>query len=169
MRTFAPRIVNPAALLIIVFSLAVSPAAKGDEMVDPRNIRNGRAIPDQGYCDQPYVVVTREGGWLCTLTTGPGKEGDRGQHVVATSSRDRGQTWSELVDIEPSSGPEASWAVPLVTPFGRIYAFYTYNGEDLHVLDGKPIRADTLGWYAYRFSDDSGRTWSDRYRLPLRV
>ncbi len=158
-----------AAAIAVVAAFAGPLSAENGEKGDPRNIRTGYAIPDQGYCDQPYVVVTREGGWLCTLTTGPGKEGDRGQHVVATSSSDCGQTWSELVDIEPSSGPEASWAVPLVTPFGRIYAFYTYNGEDLHVLDGKPIRADTLGWYAYRFSDDSGRTWSDRYRLPLRV
>ncbi|NQU22037.1 MAG: exo-alpha-sialidase [Candidatus Nealsonbacteria bacterium] len=136
---------------------------------DPRNLRNGHVIPDEGYCDQPYTVVTADGNWLCTLTTGPGKEGNRGQHVAATISSDRGRTWSKLIDIEPTDGPEASWAMPLVVPGGRVYVFYVYNGEDVRTWQGRPIRADTLGWYVYKFSDDHGRTWSkDRYRLPMR-
>lgn len=135
---------------------------------DPRDIRTGYVIPDEGYCDQPYVVVTADGNWLCTLTTGPGKEGDRGQHIAATISSDRGRRWSKLIDIEPSAGPEASWAMPLVTAGGRVYVFYTYNAEDVRTWQGKPIRADTLGWYVYKFSDDHGRTWSEkRHRLPL--
>ncbi len=136
---------------------------------DPRNIRAGHVIPDEGYCDQPYVVITREGHWLCTMTTGPGREGDKGQHVVATLSTDQGRTWSKRVDIEPSGPCEASWVVPLVVTSGRIYAFYTYNGDRVGELRGKRIRADTLGWYAYRYSDDSGKTWSERHRLPLRI
>ena len=134
---------------------------------DPRNIRNGLAIPDEGYCDQPYVVVTRSGGWLCTMTTGQGKEGQKGQHIVATTSRDQGRTWSPLVDIEPADGPEASWVTPLVVPSGRVYAFYTYNGDNVTTLRGKAVRADTHGWYCYRFSDDEGKTWSPRRRIPL--
>jgi len=141
----------------------------GASAPDPRNIRTGRQIPSQNYADQPYVAVLPGGAWLCVLTTGPGREGQRGQHVVATRSTDHGRTWSPLVDIEPSAGPEASWAVPLVTPFGRVYVFYDYNGEGVRTLRGKPIRADMFGWYAWRFSDDGGRTWSDRRRLPMRV
>ncbi len=137
---------------------------------DSRNLRAGLKIPDEGYCDQPYIVVTPEGHWVCTMTTGPGREGEKGQHVVATISTDQGRTWSELIDIEPSSGPEASWIVPLITPGGRIYGFYTYNGDDVRTLDGRPIRVDTIGWYAMKYSDDGGRTWSaQRYRLPLRL
>ena len=137
---------------------------------DGRNIRTGHTIPSEGYCDQPYVVVTKEGKWLCVLTTGPGKEGDKGQHVVSTVSADEGRTWSKLVDIEPSAGTEASWATLLVVPSGRVYAFYTYNGDNVRTLAGKKIRADTIGWYAYRYTDDEGRSWSkQRYRLPLRL
>ncbi len=137
---------------------------------DPRNIRNGLKVPDEGYCDQPYVVITPDGNWLCTMTTGPGHEGHGGQHIVATISKDKGKTWSELIDIEPSTGPEASWVVPLITSFGRVYGFYTYNGDNIRELNGKKIRADMMGWYCYRYSDDYGRTWSkQRYRLPMRV
>jgi len=142
----------------------------GVETDDPRNIRNGRVIPDEGYCDQPYIVVSPEGHWLCVMTTGRGEEGQRGQHIVSTISTDQGRTWSELVDIEPADGPEASWATPLVTPAGRVYVFYDYNGDRVHRLgDRENIRADMLGWYCYKYSDDFGRSWSKRrYRLPVR-
>lgn len=138
---------------------------------DWRNIRHGAIIPDEGYCDQPYVVITRDGNWLCTMTTGKGVEGQHGQHVVSTISTDRGKTWAPLTDIEPADGPEASWAMPLVTPGGRVYVFYDYNGDRVDTLgERKNIRADMLGWYVYKYSDDNGRTWSkDRYRLPVRV
>lgn len=139
---------------------------------DPRNIANGLRIPCEGYVDQPYVVVTSNGAWVCTLTTGKGLEGQQGQHVVATISKDQGKTWSELVDIEPETGPEASWVTPLITPSGRIYAFYTYNGDNVVTLPNsdKRVRADTHGWYAFRYSDDGGATWSaQRYRIPIRV
>ena len=139
---------------------------------DWRRLDAGLPIPDEGYCDQPYVVVTPDGNWLCTMTTGPGREGQGGQHIVSTISTDRGETWSPLVAIEPTDGPAASWVVPLLVPSGRVYGFYTYNGDRVETLPGqsKKIRADTLGWYCFKYSDDFGRSWStERHRLPMRV
>lgn len=136
---------------------------------DWRYVPNGLAIPDENYCDQPYIVITADGGWLCTMTTGPGQEGHKAQHVVCAYSADQGKTWGPLIDIEPHGPPEASWIVPIVTDFGRIYGFYTYNGDNVRTLNDKPIRADVIGWYAYRYSDDNGKTWSKRYRLPMRL
>lgn len=140
---------------------------------DPRNIATGLIIPDEGYSDQPYVVITRDGNWLCVMTTGKGVEGESGQHVVATVSSDQGASWSPLADIEPATGPEASWAMPLVTPYGRVYVFYTYNKDNLREVrtNWPPLarRADTLGAYVFKFSDDNGRTWSrERYEIPMR-
>lgn len=151
---------------ILAFGGSWTPAAD----LDPRDITHGLPIASEGYCDQPYVVVTADGDWLCVLTTGKGKEGQVGQHVVSTISADRGKTWSPLVDVEPADGPEASWIVPLAAPGGRIYAFYDYNGDRVETLRGKQVRADMLGWYVYRYSDDGGRSWSrERYRLPMRA
>lgn len=137
---------------------------------DWRNIRNGDVIASKGYADQPYIVITRDGNWLCTMTTGAGHEGQHGQHIVATISEDKGKTWSPLIEIEPPDGPEASWAMPLIVPSGRVYVFYDYNGDRVDTLgERKGIRADMLGWYVYKYSDDNGRTWSkERYRLPVR-
>lgn len=142
---------------------------------DLRNIVNGSEIPRENYSDQPYVVITKDGNWLCVLTTGPGTEGVPGQHIISTISSDKGATWSKPVDIEPSKGPEASWVMPLATPGGRVYAFYTYNYDNLRV-DTKAVnsksfahRVDTIGKYAFKYSDDYGRTWSkERYFIPMR-
>jgi hypothetical protein len=158
-----------AGLLLLAASLLAADPG------DPRDIARGWVIPDEGYCDQPYVVVTKQGHWLCTLTTGSGVEGQAGQHVAATISADRGRTWGPLVAIEPAGGPEASWVMPLVVPSsGRIYAFYTYNIDNLREVPaanhpGAARRVDTLGAYVFRFSDDGGVTWSkDRYTIPMR-
>ncbi len=142
---------------------------------DPRSIRNGSEIPSEGYCDQPYVVINRDGSWTCCMTTGRGHEGQHGQHVVACISGDQGKTWSELHDIEPADGPEASWVMPVLVPeTGRIYAFYTYNKDnqrEVKKVDGQTIkRVDSFGIYAYKYSDDRGETWSaERHEIPMRL
>ncbi len=147
-----------------------SPAARSDW----RNIVNGTQIPRENYSDQPYVVITKDGNWLCVLTTGNGNEGAPHQHIISTISSDKGKTWSKPVDIEPSTGPEASWVMPLAVASGRVYVFYTYNSENLR-LDTKSNsptyakRVDTLGQYAMKYTDDYGRTWSaDRFDIPMR-
>ncbi len=143
--------------------------------IDIRHIETGIEIPSEGYCDQPYVVVNDDGTWTCSMTTGQGHEGESGQHVVTFISADQGRTWDGPFDIEPANGPEASWVMPLRVPdTGRIYAFYTFNKDNLRkvkTVDGDLCsRVDSLGAYAYRYSDDNGRTWSaDRYYIPMRL
>ncbi|UCD50826.1 MAG: exo-alpha-sialidase [Phycisphaerales bacterium] len=151
-------------------------AAVGAE--DPRHIRTGWEIPTENYADQPYVVQTDDGAWLCILTTGVGHEGAQGQHVVTLRSTDRGRTWSAPVDVEPANGPEASYAVLLKTPTGRIYTFYNHNTDNLRRVradtsaykSGYTTRVDTQGYYVCKYSDDHGRTWSPRrYPIPVRA
>jgi hypothetical protein len=144
---------------------------------DMRLITTGSVIPDEGYSDQPYIVKTADGAWLCVITTGAGTEGAGGQHVVARRSMDQGKTWSEAVAVEPSDGPEASYAVLLATPGGRVYVFYNHNTDNLREVigdkpaykDGKVRRVDSLGHFVFKYSDDNGRTWSaKRYEIPQR-
>ena len=133
---------------------------------DPRDIRTGYRIPDEGYCDQPYVVITNDGNWLCLLTTAGGHEGAANSRVVSTISEDQGRTWSKLVELEPVDGPPAVYSLPVVARSGRVYAFYNYNGDNFQC----PGRSDCVGWFVYKYSDDNGRTWSkERYRLPMRM
>jgi len=137
------------------------------------DITTGCEIPSEGYCDQPYVVKLPSGTWLCTMTTGKGHEGQRGQHIVSCRSSDRGATWEGLVDVEPADGPEASWAMPYLTDYGRVYVFYTYNAENMRAVIGGSkyarSRVDTLGEYALKYTDDGGKTWStQRWYIPVR-
>jgi hypothetical protein len=157
---------NKITRMIIVL-LAFASVARG-QPADWRNIANGYPIYQNGYIDQPYVVVLKDGRWLCVFTTGAGTESAAGQYIAATVTADKGRSWSRPVAIEPPDGPAASWATPYITASGRVYVFYDYNGENVQTLNGKPIQHNSeLGWYCYKYSDDDGLTWSDRYRLPL--
>jgi hypothetical protein len=153
--------------VLIIFWIPTSSQGQSN---DWRLISNGQKIYEHGYCDQPYIVATNDGTWVCTFTTAPGHEGGKIQYIVSTYSSDQGKTWSVPIEIEAaSSGLEASWAMPLVTKFDRIYVFYTFNGDSIRNLpDGTIMRADTHGWYCYRYTDDKGKTWSERYRLNMR-
>ena len=136
----------------------------------------GSEIPSEGYCDQPYVVETNDGVWLCVMTTGTGHEGDPGQHPITLRSHDHGETWGEKASLEPTGGPEASYAVLLKVPSGRIYAFYNYNTDrvpEVKTEKGVAVpsykRVDSLGDYVFKYSDDGGLSWSDkRYTIPVR-
>ena len=152
-------------------------AATAAAQTDPRYIGNGWIIPDESYADQPYVVKTDDGAWLCVMTTGPGAEGAGGQHIITLRSRDYGRTWEKPVDVEPQSGPEASYAVLLKTPGGRIYVFYNHNTDNVReVIADKPAyndginrRVDSLGHFVFKYSDDHGRSWSaQRHNIPQR-
>lgn len=136
---------------------------------DWRNVKHGSQIYTNGYCDQPYVVVLNNGTWLCVFTTNAGHEGTGGQHIVCCTSKDKGKFWSDPVKIEEPGKESASWSMPYLTDYGRVYVFYDYNGDKIHELNGKKnIREDMLGWYCYKYSEDEGKTWSKRYRLDVR-
>jgi hypothetical protein len=153
------------------------------EIPDWRNIKNGWEIPTESYSDQPYIVKTDDGAWLCTVTTGAGHEGQGGQHIISLRSTDGGQTWSDPVDVEPATGPEASYAVILEVPegypnAGRVYVFYNHNTDNVRKViadkdvyaDGYCRRVDSLGHYVFKFSDDYGKSWSKkRYDIPMRT
>ena len=52
----------------------------------------------------------------------------------------------------------------------QLYIFYTFNGDKIDSFpNGESLNHNTeLGWYCFKYSDDNGRTWSDRYRIPMR-
>ena len=153
--------------LVILTALAGvgSPAAAPPEPIDMRDIRTGQEIPTLTYSDQPYIVRTDDGAWLCVVTTGVGHEGQPGQIVSTQRSTDRGRSWSAPVAVEPADGPEASYAVLLKVPGGRIYVFYNHNTDNIREvpLDRGPgqspgvcKRVDSLGYFVFKYSDDGG-------------
>ena len=165
------NLIKPSILtaFIIASSLIMSNVLMA-QTHDWRNAKYGSPIYTNGYCDQPYVVVLEDGSWLCVFTTGAGAEGTGGQHIVSCNSTDHGKSWSEPVSIEKPGEESASWAMPYLTTYGRVYVFYDYNGDKIHELNGKKnIREDMLGWYCYKYSDNKGKTWSQRYRLDVRT
>lgn len=160
---------NSIALLVLTIINVVVPVLGKTQSPDNRAIENGLSIYENGYIDQPYVVTLKDGCWFCVFTTGKGTESGPGQHIAAMLSTDRGKSWSQPVNIEPDTGAISSWGIPYLTDYGRIYIFYNYNGDHVSTVKGRPIKqAGLLGWYCYKYSDDQGKTWSDRFRLPVR-
>jgi hypothetical protein len=147
-------------------------------MTDPRLASSGLPIPAITYADQPYLVATDDGAWLCVLCSGAGHEGQQGQTVLSLRSTDQGRSWSEPLPIEPVDGPEASYAVLLKAPSGRIFVFYNHNTDRVARVpadprafpDGWCQRVDSLGHFVFRYSDDHGRSWSqERIDIPQRL
>ncbi len=126
---------------------------------DTRFIQNGVVILQESYADQPYVTKLTNGQWLAVTTVSPDIENSPERHLVLSWSSDQGQTWTEPVPaIEPPEElRQPSWATLFTTPFGRVYAFYNLNADE----GPKPL-------YCYRYSDDNGMTWSERFLLPVR-
>lgn len=150
----------------VLFSVETEAAAQ-----DCRNIFKGSKIPTRGlsYVEQPYIAVTKDGNWLCAFTTAPDGENFSNQHIVSVISTDKGKSWSEPVDIEPSvNDPKTSWSSLLVVPSGRVYVFYNVAGVDVDIANWEAAKS-TAGTYNFKYSDDHGRTWSKkRYQVPIR-
>ena len=134
--------------------------------MDWRNIRNGIPVPTEpGYSDQPSVVETAEGNWLLCITTGRGQEGAAGQYVAITRSEDQGKSWSSPVPMEDPEW-ESAYGTLACAPGGRVFCFYCYN---LHRVDSRKLgmRYDMGGAFVFRYTDDEGRTWSQRREIPV--
>ena len=163
--------------LIIMILLNTYPYSIFAQTNDWRNIKTGMVISDESYSDQPYIVKTNDGAWLCVMTTASGHEGQSGQHIITQRSFDQGKTWIDKCDVEPADGVEASYAVLLKEPSGRIFVFYNHNtdnireikGDDPPFKDGIVKRVDSQGYFVFKYSDDQGKSWSEkRYTIPVR-
>ncbi len=126
------------------------------ESVDTRHAEN-----------QHFIVIATPADTFLAIWTQSSSEADPDQRVVSARSTDEGQTWTDPIEIA-GPGPTdagmgiASWGFPIVAPDipesgrHRIYCFYNKNvGID-------DSRGDTTGEMRCRFSDDDGRSWSDR-------
>lgn len=131
----------------------------------------------KGYADQPYFLRANDGALVLVCTICHSHEGDLGQHVVSLRSEDDGDTWSEPVPLEPSLEVESSYAVIIKAPYGRIYAFYNHNTDNIRKVpgdreafpDGWCRRVDSLGYFVFKYSDDHGKSWSENRRVvPVR-
>ena len=144
-------------------------------MSDWRNISWGKAIVNEGYADQPYLVKTDDGAWLCSVTLSGYIEGSSDQHVATFRSLDKGCSWEPEVRLEEPNSVENSYSVMLKTPGGRIYIFYVRNSDNVRQIpyhDDRTkyfTRVDSLGHYVFRYSDDHGKSWSSEYHdIPIR-
>eukprot|EP01084_Bolivina_argentea_P161617 281344_1 len=152
---------------------------------DPRNVSSGTIMYNWNYLDQPYCIIIpnnttpynessmdiKPGNWVCIITGSPSGEGGRGERVLSLYSEDNGNTWSKPIDVESNTTLPNAYATIAINQYGRIYTMYNFNKNNITTFpNGQPLsRTDELGFFAYKYSDNSGRSWSkDRYIIPYR-
>jgi hypothetical protein len=151
----------------LVVSLAVA------HFIDSRDIRNGVTMLSAGYTDQPYcAIVPRSNNgaelWACVITASMGGEDSAGEQVYSVTSTDFGKTWSKPLTVEPGTAtpgglPNAYANIIFAPDLGRLYTVYNLNLHNVSMSG----RADELGFFYMRYSDDAAASWSsERYLVP---
>jgi len=110
---------------------------------------------------QVQLCVTPKNTWIACWTQG-GYESNPDQRVVVARSLDEGRTWGSEIVIEEADEHYRvpAWIVSYAVPnTGRVYVFYWYN------FNGVPLR--DAGDIFFKYSDDDGLTWSDRFRVRV--
>ena len=103
-------------------------------------------IPDESYSDQPFIVKTNDGAWLCVMTTGAGHEGQSGQHIVTLRSLDQGQTWIDQRDVETCRRGRIVLCRPAESPpLVEYLFFYNHNTDNIRELKADDDKNNTKG------------------------
>ena len=120
---------------------------------------------ETGYRDDNvhlHVVRHTTDGKLFAVWTQSTYDGYGNNHAVFAVSADEGMHWSEPKYIvgctEDHSGEDvqASWAIPVVSPAGRIYVIYLWETDNDDRAEG-----GFCGVFRVISTDDLGQTWSE--------
>jgi hypothetical protein len=172
---------NILSILFVILHVAtIATSTAVDPLWDSRWIPNGNVLRSGGYSCQPYCSVLPDGTWSCVMTFIHAPvwiEGRPGEHMVSMRSKDHGKTFDKFVTIEPysntSTGQVSAYGSIAARKDGsRIFALWIQNVNNVsHVPGSKPsnsFRADMLGNFVWKYSDDQGLTWSNKhYTIPV--
>ncbi|MBP5226756.1 MAG: hypothetical protein J6336_05170 [Kiritimatiellae bacterium] len=140
-------------------------ASRPDESPDPRDLRSAHVLTTGEYSKANPAVTMLSGDRFMTVTT-EWNETTKPRVVSRLCRIDGGQAASP-VTIDPN----AAWATLYRTRFGRLYLFFL-QPNDPSLPDSEQIEreASQQGWWAFRYSDDEGKSWSEKaYRIPMRL
>ena len=115
--------------------------------------------------NQHFLVIPSTSGRFLAVWTQSSRENNPDQRVVFAYSDDHGHAWTTPVVLDGPDGNDdriASWGFPILAPdLGRLYIFYNKN------IGAVDVREDTTGTLSFKYSDDDGKTWSDRHEAPI--
>ncbi|MEI8206426.1 MAG: sialidase family protein [Kiritimatiellales bacterium] len=152
---------------ILAGDLGISTAPPGSPAGEPRPAEHDFVLyipsdPEKGDETNQHVQVKSLGGDIFFANwTMSNLEGGDNQHIVVSRSEDGAKTWSKpvCVDGPDKDGHIASWGFSVVVPAtGRIYLLY--NKQQGFV----DFHHQWTGQLWFRYSDDSGKTWSRPYK-----
>ncbi|MFV2067866.1 MAG: sialidase family protein, partial [Pirellulales bacterium] len=119
--------------------------------------------------NEHFIVFPVKSGTFFAVWTSAHAESDANQHIVFSTSKDKGNTWTTPVtiagpdEVVPDGTGMASWAFPIyVESRNRIYVFYLRNTgpNDFH----KGLSGDMR----FVYTEDEGATWSAEHTVEFR-
>ncbi len=116
-------------VVLFVFRGGICGFAAACAIPDPRYISNGRAIPSERYADQPCIVRTDDGAWLCVITTGKGAEGSGGQACLDNPVNVPSQP---VFDPTQSGRPAPNRSLGEIVPPDRACSADLHRPETVH-------------------------------------
>lgn len=115
--------------------------------------------------NEHFAVFDGPDGSLMALWTQSSAEAQPDQHIMFSTSRDEGVTWSKprllVGPARPGQGRMASWQFPLVSKQGRIYLLYSQHVGKHDTFPHATGRMDAI------CSDDNGQTWSTPVTIAM--
>ncbi len=146
-------------------------------------VNNGASAKNESNC----TVFLNDGSWLTTWSQGV-CEGHPDERIVFSISQDMGLSWSApqvIVASDMQNQEHTPYGIPFVVPStGRIYLFYfliacTDGPEFARRIRENDIDNETplyryrthplhgTGHLHFKYSDDNGKSWSDRVKIDL--
>ena len=117
----------------LLFILPAGTFAQGDSSyLEPPQIINtqqniqGYSAESRKFTGIPSLAITREGRMWATWYTGVTPAEDSNNYVVVATSGDGGQTWAEVLAIDPDGiGPVRSYDPNIwIDPHGKLWVFW---------------------------------------------
>ena len=160
------RVLNLIVIQILFWTFVDYSIGKELYLDSPKLITNPNTVENYSpenrkFTGIPSLTVSREGRMWAVWYTGITPDEDFNNYVIVATSGDQGETWKEVLAIDPDGpGPVRAFDPEIwIDPEGKLWIFWAQQI--------KPGRSTTSGVWAITTSDPNAKepTWSTPRRL----
>lgn len=162
-----------SGIVITVFFIFNVAIAQDDMsfLLPPRLIKNPATVEDYSVKNRkvtmvPSIAVSRNGRFWATWYAGITPGENRNNYVVLATSDDQGETWEEILVIDPDGpGPVRAFDPQVwIDPDGKLWFFWAQSKEMDHFTYYNGVNTGVWALTTYD-SDIKNPSWSEPWRI----